>query len=45
MEELSEKLKWIKPELQILDFKKTSSGPLTAPTEDDGEYSGTEVGS
>jgi hypothetical protein len=44
MEESNEKLKWIKPELYILDFKKTSSGPLTGPVEDT-NYSGTLEGS
>lgn len=45
MQEKEEKLKWVKPELISLDIRYTSSGPLTAPTEDDGVYSGVQQGS
>ena len=44
MQEIKEKLNWKKPEIYSLDFKGTSSGPLTGPTEDV-SYSGTQEGS
>jgi hypothetical protein len=44
MDDSSAKLMWQKPELFILEFNKTASGPLTGPNED-GEYSGSLEGS
>ena len=44
-EKITVKKEWNKPELYILDFKNTSTGPLTDPVEDEGLYSGTQVGS
>ena len=43
--EIKEKLNWIKPELYILNFKDTSSGQISHPTKEDGEYSATQAGS
>jgi hypothetical protein len=44
MQETKEKQSWEKPELYNLDFRDTSSGPLTGPVEDT-NYSGTLEGS
>jgi hypothetical protein len=41
----TDKFEWTEPLLSVLDFKKTSSGPIPGPTEEEGNYSGTQAGS
>lgn len=43
MQEKEEKLEWSKPEIFILDFRKTSTGAISAPNEDGTQYTGTQA--
>lgn len=45
MEEAKEKSTWKSPELYILDFKKTATGFVTDPAQEDGYYTATQSGS
>lgn len=42
IEDLNEKIAWEKPEIYSLDFKNTSSGQITHPNIEDGDYSATQ---
>jgi hypothetical protein len=45
MENSIDKLEWSKPEIYILDFKKTSDGFIEAEFEDAPDYVGEQEGS
>ncbi|MBN1791219.1 MAG: hypothetical protein JW830_12020 [Bacteroidales bacterium] len=45
IEVIKERLKWIKPELYILNFKDTSSGQISHPTLEGEGYTATQEGS